>query len=260
MAKDAKEKKGTISNIFIIIFLLVTLVSSGVLVYGIFLYDGVETIIRYIIIGLIVLNDIRLIFKAKRYIKGKIKKNKKPKKQLFIFGLLIYSIIFGILGYYLLDIYGMINGVNKTNVTYTSYLITMSSNEANNIKDITDMKLGILGDKKSPDGYIVPQLIIKENNLQDDNEIIEYDDYNSMMVDLYEGNVDGLFITSNYVSMFNGMPEYENIETDTKIIAKKSKSMRKSSTSKAETASSGKSVPEGKNHPACGRSSVHYRL
>ena len=244
MAKESKEKKGTISNIFIILFLITTLITSGALVYGIFLYEGIESLIRYIVMGVIILNDIRLIFKARKYIKGKVKKNKKSKKKLLICGLLIYSIIYGVIGYYLLDIYGMINGVNKTNVTYTSYLITMSSNSANDINDISDMKLGILSDKKSPDGYIIPQEMIKDNDLQDDNEIVKYDDYTSMIVDLYAGEIDGSFITSNYVSMFSGITGYENIESDTKVITKKSKTMRKASTSKIETASNGKSITE----------------
>ena len=244
MAKESKEKKGTISNIFIIIFLITSLITSGALVYGIFLYEGIESLIRYIIMGLIVANDIRLIFKTRRIIKGKARKNKKPKKKLFIFTLLIYSIVCGFIGYYTLDIYGKINGVNKTTVTYTSYLITMNSNTAKDMNDVSDMKLGILSDKKSPDGYIIPQEMMKENNLQDDNEIVSYDDYTSMIVDLYAGEIDGSFITSNYVSMFSGITGYENIENDTKIIAKKSKSMKKSSTSKVETASTGKSITE----------------
>ena len=244
MAKESKEKKGTISNIFIILFLITSLITSGALVYGIFLYEGIESLIRYIIMGLIVANDIRLIFKTRRMIKGKARKNKKPKKKLFIFTLLIYSIVCGFIGYYTLDIYGKINGVNKTTVTYTSYLITMNSNTAKDMNDVSDMKLGILSDKKSPDGYIIPQEMIKENNLQDDNEIVSYDDYTSMIVDLYAGEIDGSFITSNYVSMFSGITGYENIENDTKIIAKKSKSMKKSSTSKVETASTGKSITE----------------
>ncbi len=240
----AKEKNKSIKNFFIVVFLITTLLTSGVLIYGIFLYNGIESLIRYIVMGVIALNDIRLILKAKKYIKGKLKKNKVPKKKLFIFSLLIYSIIYGALGYGLLVIYGKISGVNKVNVTYTSYLIVKKDNSASNVKDVSDMKLGILSDKKSPDGYIVPQLIIKENNLQDDNEIVEYDDYTSMLVDLYDGEIDGMFITSNYVSMFNGVGDYENIESDTKVIAKKSKTMKKTSTSSVESASTGKSVTE----------------
>ena len=240
----AKEKNKSIKNFFIVVFLITTLLTSGVLIYGIFLYNGIESLIRYIVMGVIALNDLRLILKAKKYIKGKLKKNKVPKKKLFIFSLLIYSIIYGVLGYGLLVIYGKISGVNKVNVTYTSYLIVKKDNSASNVKDVSDMKLGILSDKKSPDGYIVPQLIIKENNLQDDNEIVEYDDYTSMLVDLYDGEIDGMFITSNYVTMFNGVGDYENIESDTKVIAKKSKTMKKTSTSSVESASTGKSVTE----------------
>ena len=198
MASSNEKKSGKLINELIIIFLLVSIVASGFLIYGIYLYSGVETLIRYIVIGVIILNEIRLIFKTKRYVKGKTKNNKPPKKKLFLFGLIIYSLIYGLLGYFLLNIYGMISGVNKTNVKYTSYLIVMKDNPAESIKDVKDMTIGILKDKNSPDGYIIPQEMIKENNLQDDNEIKEYDDYTSMLVDLYASEIDGLFITSNY--------------------------------------------------------------
>ena len=242
MAKEKKESKLYIVIIFL--FLIISILTSGFLIYGIYLYEGIESLIRYVIIGLIILNDIRLIFKFRKIKKGKNKKGKKVNKHVFLIVLVIYSLICGFISYYLLDIYSKINGVNKTNVTYTSYLITLSGNSANSINDINDMKLGILGDKKNPDGYIVPQLIINENKLQDNNQIIEYDDYNSMIADLYEKKIDGLFITSNYTSMFTGIPEYKNIKTDTKVITKKSKSMKKTSTSKVEIASTGKSVSE----------------
>ena len=93
MAKESGEKKGTFSNILIILFLLTTLVTSGALIYGIYLYDGVETLIRYIVMGIIVLNDLRLILKARKYIKGKMKKNKKPKKKLLLFSLFFFLLI-----------------------------------------------------------------------------------------------------------------------------------------------------------------------
>ena len=48
------------------------------------------------------------------------------------------------------------------------------------------MTIGILGDKKNPDGYIIPQEIAKQYKLYDDNEIKEYGDYTTMVVDLYE--------------------------------------------------------------------------
>ena len=244
MSNNGEKKSSKLINEMMIVFLLVSIAASLFLIYGIYLYDGVETVIRYIVIGLITLNELRLIFKTRKIIKGKTKKKKPPKKKLFIFGLIIYSIIYGVLGYFLLSFYGKINGMNKTTVTYTSNLIVMKDNPANDIKDVKDMTIGLLKDKKSPDGYIIPQLIIKENNLQDDNEIKEYDDYTTMLVDLYAGEVDGIFITSNYKTMFNGITGYENIESETKVIAKKSKKMKKAATSKIETASAGKSITE----------------
>ena len=244
MSNNGEKKSSKLINEMMIVFLLVSIAASLFLIYGIYLYDGVETVIRYIVIGLITLNELRLIFKTRKIIKGKTKKKKPPKKKLFIFGLILYSIIYGVLGYFLLSFYGKINGMNKTTVTYTSNLIVMKDNPANDIKDVKDMTIGLLKDKKSPDGYIIPQLIIKENNLQDDNEIKKYDDYTTMLVDLYAGEVDGIFITSNYKTMFNGITGYENIESETKVIAKKSKKMKKAATSKIETASAGKSITE----------------
>ena len=241
MAKKEKKKKSFLNDL-LGIFLLTSIILSGILIYGIYLYDGIETIIRYIIMGLLGLNDIRLIIKFNKIIKGKTKK--KPKKKLFLFGLILYSAICGFLAYELINVYGKINNVNKTDVTYTSYLIVKKDSPVKGIGDVTDLELGILSDKKSPDGYIVPQLIIKEHKLQDDNEIVDYDDYTSMMVDLYEGNVDGIFITSNYVSMFEAIPGYENIKDETRIIAKKSKTMKKTSTSSIESSSTGKDITQ----------------
>ena len=241
MAKKEKKKKSFLNDL-LGIFLLTSIILSGILIYGIYLYDGIETIIRYIIMGLLGLNDIRLIIKFNKIIKGKTKK--KPKKKLFLFGLILYSAICGFLAYELINVYGKISNVNKTDVTYTSYLIVKKDSPVKGIGDVTDLELGILSDKKSPDGYIVPQLIIKEHKLQDDNEIVDYDDYTSMMVDLYEGNVDGIFITSNYVSMFEAIPGYENIKDETRIIAKKSKTMKKTSTSSIESSSTGKDITQ----------------
>ena len=51
--------------------------------------------------------------------------------------------------------------MNKEYVTYTSDLIVMSDNKAEDIEDIVDYKIGMLETKTSPDGYIIPNEIIK---------------------------------------------------------------------------------------------------
>ena len=236
------KKEGRILHKFLILFLVIALITSGLAVYEIFLFDGVESVIRYIIMGLIVLYDIHLIWKIRKIVKGKTKK--KPKKALLMIWLILYSIICFGAAYSLNYLYSKVSSVNKSDVTYTSYLVVLASNPATDIKSASDLTIGLLNDEKNPDGYIIPQEMIKKYKLQDYNEIKEYEDYTSMLADLYAKEISGMFVPSGYVSMFSGITGYENIETDTKIIGEASKTMKKAQVSTIETASSGKSVTE----------------
>ncbi len=236
------RKEHKISHKLMILFLIIALVTSGLAIYEILLFDGIETVIRYIVMGLIGLYDLRLILKTRRILLGKTKK--KPHKVLFIFWLIIYALIcFGI-AYSLNYVYGKISNVNKSEVTYTSYLVVLSSNQNDDIKTASDLTIGMLNDEKNPDGYIIPNEMIKKYKLQDYNEIVEYEDYTSMLADLYAKEISGMFVPSGYVAMFSNITGYENIETDTKVIGEASKTMKKAHVSTVETASSGKSVTE----------------
>ena len=242
MSKEKEQKKKSKLAIILNIFLIISLVTSFFAIYEIFLLSSIETLIRYIVIGILLFIDIILFIKVK---KKKKKKNGKESKRIgLIFFMILYSIISFVIGGVIFYIYGQLNSINKVYVTYSSSLITMNSNQASNIEDITNYTIGILNDKKSPEGYIIPQEIIKENSLNDDNEIKKYDDYTSMLVDLYAGEVDAIFVSSGYVSMFSDITGYENIESDTKVIISKDKKMKKAETSDVELASSGKSITE----------------
>ena len=238
MAKKNKENSGGFSK-FVIILVIITLLSSFFAIYEIFLLSGIETLIRYIVIGVLILIDLIILFKSRG-----IRKKKKSKRVLFIIFDIIYMLICLAVGIVIFYVYGRISGLNKTFVTYTSDLVVMSKSDANKVSDIKDMTIGILDDKTSPEGYIIPQEIIKKNKLNDDNEIKDYDDYTSMLVDLYSGDLDAMFVTNHYVSMFSGISGYENVGTETKIITSKSKKMLKANNSAIETASSGKSITE----------------
>ena len=240
--EKAKEKNSKIVNFFIILFLIIALATSAFAIYEISLLDSIEDTLRFIAISVLAFLDVIFIFIAKGSLKKKRKK--KAKKKIFITILFFYSIICFLVGGIIFYIYGELSGLNKEVITYTSDMLVLSKNEANNIKDIKDMSIGILKDEKNPEGYIIPKEIINENNLEDENEIKEYDDYTSMLVDLYAEELDAMFVSDSYVSMFSGITGYENIATDTKVIISKDKKMRKSTTSKIETASAGKSVTE----------------
>ena len=213
--ENMKEKKNSkVMSFFIFIFLLLALITSLFAIYEIFLLSSIENLIRYIIISCLGIIDLFFILKAKKY--KKWKKKKKPKKGLFLFVLFIYSLLCFAIGGFIFYLYGQIDSLNKDSITYTSDLIVLSKNEANSIEDIKNMKIGILTDKKSPEGYIIPKEVINKYKLEDDNEIKEYDDYTTMLVGLYEEELDAMFVRDNYVTMFSGITGYENIEHETK--------------------------------------------
>ena len=246
MAKEVEEKeKKTKISIVLLLFLIISLIASGFCIYELSLLSSIETTLRYVVMGILILIDLLLIFKVKNHKKKKKKKNKKKKKSIgLIIFMLIYSIINFAIGGIIYYVYGQISSLNKVYVTYSSSLITMASNEASDIDDVSDFTIGILSDKKSPEGYIIPQEIIDENKLEDENEIKKYDDYHTMIADMYADELDAMFVSSSYVSMFSSITGYENIETDTKVIISKDKKMKKSDTSESELASSGKSITE----------------
>ena len=238
---ETTEKKPKI-RIVLLIFLILAILASGFLIYEIFLLSSIETLIRFIVIGILILIDVVLFFK----VRGASKKRKKKRSKrigLIIF-MILYAIICAAIGLAIAYVYGQLDSINKEFVTYTSDLVVMSDNEAESVDDIKDYTIGLLSDEDSPDGHIIPQEMIEENNLEDDNEIKDYDDYSTMLVDLYAGEVDAIFITDNYVDMFSNVTGYENVKTDTKIILSKDKKMRKADTSDSEVESSGKSITE----------------
>ena len=82
--------------------------------------------------------------------------------------------------------YGTLSSINRDYVTYSSSLIVKSDSEIQDVEDLSDNKIGILSDKSSPEGNIIPNEVIDENNLKDENDIEEYEDYFSLMADLYD--------------------------------------------------------------------------
>ena len=232
-----KKNNNGIINIVMTIVFVIALICSLFSIYEILLLSSIEDMIRYIVIGIIGVMDLLIIITF-------FKKKRKKKKKTFISLLIIYSLITFLIGGVIFYFYGKVNHLNKGVVTYTSDLVVLSTSSANDIKDIKNMTIGILGDKKNPDGYIIPQEIIKEYKLNDDNTIKEYGDYTSMVVDLYENEVNAIFITDNYVSMFSDITGYEDIQTKTKVIISKDKKMKKKDTSEVEVESTGKSVTE----------------
>lgn len=237
--KKVEIKKPKFWLIYCILF-IISILTNIFAIYEITLLSSIETLLRYIIIGIMILVDLFLCLKIRCLLHPK----KQKKHYVFMIFMLFYSIISGIIGCLIFYVYGEVSSINKVYVTYTSNLIIPASSEITKVSEMKNLKIGILEDKKSVEGYKIPKEIVKENKLEDENELVSYEDYTSMIVDLYSGDVNACFVSGGYVSLFSGISGYEHIETDTKIIATKSKKMKKSDTSETEIASSGKNISD----------------
>lgn len=236
--KEEKTKKNKKGRLWLLLLSIIVILTNIFAIYNILLLGPIEETIRYIVIGVFVVFDLLIIFKVRSKRKHKDKKVRLL-TTLLIFYLLINCAISGIIMY----AYGALSSINRDYVTYSSSLIVSSNSEIEDVKDLSDNTIGILSDETSPEGNIIPNEVIKEKNLDDNNEIVEYDDYFTAMADLYDGEVDSIFVPTDYPSMFTSMETYKNITEDTKIILTKEKEMKKSSTSSREN-SAGKSVTE----------------
>lgn len=242
---DTDIRKKPILKITILILSIISLLSSGFAIYEIFMLGSIENAIRYIVIGILILLDVLIIFKTKGILKKRPKK-KHSKRIAYIIFMVLYTLICLAVALVIFYVYGKLSNMNKSQITYSSSLVVMAKNEANEISDIKDYKIGILdkNNKKSPDGYIIPQEMVEKYKLYDDNELVDYGDYQSMITDLYTSEVDAVILPTDYPAMFSSITGYEQIATDTKIIVSQEKKMRKRDTSEVETESTGKLITE----------------
>ncbi|MBQ8131383.1 MAG: LCP family protein [Bacilli bacterium] len=238
------QKKPKFWPIYVLL-LIISLVTSVFAIYELSLLSSIEDMIRYIVMGLLALTDLFLILRIRRILHPKKKKVKKIKKYrgILIF-MVFYSLICGIVGMGIQYVYKEISGLNKEYITYTSKLIVPRDSKVEKPNEMFDMKIAILEDEESIEGYKIPMDMVKEQKLEDENELVSYGDFTSMVVDLYAGDVDACFVPGGYVELFDTMAEYANIESDTKVILSKSEKLKKAETSKIEVASSGKDVRE----------------
>ncbi|MCI5789105.1 MAG: LCP family protein [Tenericutes bacterium] len=245
MAKEDIKTNKTKPIIRIIVLVLTVLaVSAGLFaIYEIYSLESIENLIRYIVMGVLGVSILIIILKTLGIWKGK-KKKKESKRIGFIIFLITYTLICLAVGGVIFYLMGKLNNLNKDKVTYSSSIVVLSKTEIKELKDIKNLKIGMYNNEKSPDGYIIPMEIIKEYNLNDENEIVNYDDYSSMITDLYVGEINAAFLPTGYAETFSLMPGYENIKDDTRIITSKEKQMKESETSSVETASAGKLVTE----------------
>ena len=219
MKKLTKHKAAFILTL---ISILVLFGGVGYFIFSISKLNNVENTLR--LVGSIVLIVICLLLfvLSIRF----LNKYKNLKLAIVIILMLLIGGV-GIFGAYNVDrVYSALSRVSDTSgyTTYSSSLVTLKDNDAESIKDIGDSEIGILNDTTSYEGNIIPKEVIEEQKL--DNETKEYSSYIAMIDALNSGEVDYIFLPTNYTVMFGSMDGYEDIADETKVLLTQTKKVK----------------------------------
>ena len=211
--KRLKNKK--IKRIFIIsiIFILINLGVTIFFTYNLSLLSGIEDVIRYIVICISYLLGILFLYKAIKFV---ISTKKKKIISFFVWITILISVQ-GFLGYSIKMVYDPISSINKDEIIYFNSLIVHKDSRYDSVKDLKDIKIGIISKAKVKEEHELATKMIKDNNIKY-KEIVEYDDYFEMMNDLYEGDLDSIILLEDFSVMFNNYDKFENIKEDVLVL------------------------------------------
>lgn len=222
----ARQRRKKTPFIIIFIFLLIMLSGSAYLIYQISKLNNIENFLR--LSGTILLCIICLIlFLA-------VLKLRNKRKTAGVVFILILMLALGssaaFAGYNVDKVMDALSKVSDTTgyKTYSSSIVTLSTSKANSIDDIKGETLGILKDQTSVEGYEIPKEVIKKKDLK--NEIKEYSTYIEMIDSLYKGDINYIFLPTNYSVMFGSMDGYTDIKDKTKIIFTEKKTKKEKTT------------------------------
>lgn len=212
------KKKKLFRALVTILLIVLQLLGLGFIIYALVLYKGVETFYR--IFGTIILIYFFLLL-SYLLLNSIKKKNTKSFVALIVFTLLIVGIEFTGF-YYLNKIYVTLNSYNKDKNMYYSSLVSYDKT-LKTYKDLNNNKIGIIEDENDIEGYVLPNEIIEDLKLENNNSIIKYNSTMELLHALKNKEIDAAFFSSNYVDMFYTLEGYENIEEETVVLYETSK-------------------------------------
>lgn len=177
---------------------------------------GVETLLRIFVIVLFILY---LLFYSFCNLLNLLQRKYKGLIITTLISILL-TVIFFVGSYYINYIYKNLDGMQENEkIIYTTYLITLKDSSFNE-----ESKIGIINKTIDNDNHELSTKLYKNKKL--DNDTTEYTDYIKMIGDLYNGNIDAIFVPGNYVTLFKNEDGFENIASDTKVIYEYSEKMQ----------------------------------
>ena len=202
------KKTNKVALVFFTIAFILYIGLYSFLMINVLKLKSVETLIRTIALAFFG------IWFIVYFLVGLIKLVTKKYKLFTVLTIFTYLFIgsFGIGNYLLVFAYDKLdNFTEKEYITYTSLLIGMKD------KEFSDKSIiGMISNEDDIEGNILAKKIISKNKLK--NEIKSYDDYPLLVSALYEGKVDAIFVSDNYVTIFSGEEDFPDIGEVTKTI------------------------------------------
>ena len=197
------------NKIFLIIYLItfiLYLITYILLIKNLLSLTGIETAIRIIVI--IIFGIWLIVYFLWNLINLILKKHIKIAITTAI--TIIFAIIFSFANYYINILYTGISSIGeKEYILYTTNLVTLNDTE------ITDNSiLGMINNSDDIEGNVLAKELIEKEGLNN-NEIIEYSSYYEMIFDLLNGEVEGIFLNSNYQTIFGSEEAFEGLENTT---------------------------------------------
>lgn len=211
-------KKTKLSVRLVYLFISIAFIFSYIyLTKSLLLLDNIENKLR--IIGLISIGII-LVF----YLIGSLILLMKKKNKTVIFFSIIAMLISAIsilLSIAINRVYGLLDNMSKDKILYTTNMLIKKDTT---FVDNDSFKVGILNNETDVEGNVLPKEYIKKKNLK--VTVQEFDSNFELLEKLYNGELNGIFITSNYVINYENYEAYKNIQEDVEVKFTYSKEMK----------------------------------
>lgn len=213
-----KFNKTKLSIRLIYIFVLILFLCSYVYLFkSLLLLNNIETTLR-----IIVLTFTGLLFLLYAFFDLLLLLTKKHKTVIVSSFIVLIISSFSIIGSLAINrIYVLLASMNKETVVYTTNLISLNGTEFINDESFN---VGIINNETDIEGNVLAYELINKEKLN--VKVEKYDTYFELLEKLYDGTLKGIFITSNYVTMYQTYDNYQNIGTDVKVLYNYSKEMK----------------------------------
>ncbi|MBQ3142408.1 MAG: LCP family protein [Bacilli bacterium] len=207
-----KKGKKIFLNITLILVLILLGLSTLFIIYDLYLFSGILKFYR--IMGAIILILLSILLGQALCFS---KRKKLWKYIVWSIITIIYSITLLIGGYYVYRVINNLDYSNKETKAYKVSIITFKD-DLKEFKDLDGYKIGMVSDENDVTNYILPKEIINDENLEDFNQLIEYDNTLDLITALYKEEVDAIFIDSEFESLYGKLEEYSDISKKAKVI------------------------------------------